>query len=93
MTTITPVAVELTFKVAVITSSVDRVSVFVAMINFVLADIIINEAVMVSLVGKITLVVTDITFLGTDIGLLVAKITYKVAVITSSVVKITLVLV
>ena len=60
-------------KVAVITYSVDKIILFVAMFTFVVAEMTFK--VMVPFVVKITFVVTEITFLGTDMGLLVAKIT------------------
>ena len=41
----------------------DGIILFVAKINFVLAEMIIKLAVMASLVVKITFVLTDITFL------------------------------
>ena len=73
-----------------ITSSVDKIILFVANFALVVAEMTFKVAVMASLLDKITFVVTEITFLGTDIRLLVAKITFvateitfKVAVITS----------
>ena len=47
------VVAEKTFKVAMITSSVNEISLFVAKINFVVAEITFTVAVITSLVDKI----------------------------------------
>ena len=79
------------YKVAVITSSVVKITV-------VVADIIFKEAVITSSVAKSTFVVAEITFKVfvitsslDKITFVVAEITLKVAVITSSLDKITFV--
>ena len=82
---------EITFKVAVFTSSVDK-------ITFVVVKITFTVAVSTSLVAKISFVVDEITFkvvvityLVFRITFVVAEITFKVAMVTSSEAKITFV--
>ena len=69
MAKVTSVAVEITFKLTVITSSLGKISLFSAKMNFILAEMINKVAVVASLVVKITFGVTmrNITFLGADI--------------------------
>ena len=56
---------QITFKVNVITFSVDKLSLFVARITFVVAELFLKWMGWLLNVVKITLVVTVITFLGT----------------------------
>ena len=53
-----------------------KIALFVAKTTFVVNGMIFQVVVMVSLVVKTTVVVTEITFLRTDIKLLVANITF-----------------
>ena len=53
---------ELTFKAAVITSSVENINLFVAKINVVVAEIAFKVAVVTSLVANINFVVAEIDF-------------------------------
>ena len=59
---ITLVVPEITLKVAVITSSVDKISLFMAKITFVVAGITFKVAVITSSVAKINCVLAEITF-------------------------------
>ena len=89
VTKIISVVGEITFKVAVMTSLVAKLSLFMTEITFVVAEITFNMAVMTSSVSKIssygakvTFVVAQITFEVTsvdDISLLVTWITLVVA--------------
>ena len=78
------VVAEVTFKVAVMTSSVAKFSLFVAKITFVVAEITFNMAVMTSSVPKFSSFVAKVTFVGAQITFEVAsvadiKIAYVVA--------------
>ena len=50
------------YKVVLITSSVDKIILFVAKFTLVVAELTFKVVVMASLVAKITFVVTEITF-------------------------------
>ena len=63
---------EITFKVAVMTSLVAKISLYVAKITFVVAEITFNMTVMTFSVSKISSFVAKVTFV-------VAQITFKVA--------------
>ena len=78
MTNTTLVVAEITFKVAVITSSV-------ANITFVVAEITFKVAVVTSSVAKITTVVVEITFKVAMITFSEAKIIFVVTKITFNV--------
>ena len=57
------VVAEIIFKMVVMTSSVAKISFFVANITFVVTDIAYKMAVMTSSVAKITVAVAEITFI------------------------------